>query len=161
MDKASDYESGDSKSESWQGRIFFGLLVLLFLFDLIAFFKVQTVISFPEVIIRSKKNKEKEGKGQVAFLAVFFLYLGQQNTTNINLQNYKYSEIKRADNLKTTVKSVIFNWVNEVYVIVDFLPILKKLLTSPNSSKNFSLSVSNSSGLWIYLFYRFGFWILR
>ena len=52
--------------------------------------------------------------------------------------------------MKTTVKSVIFNWVNEVYVIVDFLPILKKLLTSPYSSQNFSLSVTQAGYGFIY-----------
>ena len=72
MDKASDYESGDSRFESWRGRVFFGLLVLLFFFDLVALFKVQTVVSFPKVIIRSKKKKQ--GKGQVVFLAVFCIW---------------------------------------------------------------------------------------
>ena len=49
-----------------------------------------------------------------------------------------------ADNLKTALKSVIFNWVNEVYFIVDFLPILKKLLTSPHSSQDFGMSVTQA-----------------
>ena len=38
-----------------------------------------------------------------------------------------------ADNLKTTVKSVMFKCVNEAYFVVDFLPKLKKLLTFPHS----------------------------
>ena len=49
-----------------------------------------------------------------------------------------------ADNLKTTVKSVIFKCVNEAYFIVDFLPKLKKLLTFPHSSQNLGLSVTKA-----------------
>ena len=49
-----------------------------------------------------------------------------------------------ADNLKTALKSVIFNCVNEIYFIVDFLPILKRLSTSPHSSQNFGLSVTKA-----------------
>ena len=41
MDKASDYESGDSRFESWRGRILEGISVLFFCFFFCFFFALS------------------------------------------------------------------------------------------------------------------------
>ena len=49
-----------------------------------------------------------------------------------------------ADNLKTTLKSVSFNSLNEVYFIIDSLPILIKALACPHTSQDFGMSATEA-----------------
>ena len=46
MDKASDYESGDSRFESWQGRLFFFFYFYMYFFSFIFHFISKMYVSF-------------------------------------------------------------------------------------------------------------------
>ena len=58
MDKASDYESGDSRFESWQGR-FFCRYLIVFLFFFLSFFPFMYLVFYRQCAIKISKPIKK------------------------------------------------------------------------------------------------------
>ena len=63
MDKASDYESGDSRFESWRGRLFFSLIKEKFSqtvkVDILQVFIHQYIPTIQFVVQKHKPREEK------------------------------------------------------------------------------------------------------